>query len=113
MARDLLHPPLVANFLSQQGRAEQRGQTNMKYASYYLKFVFAALLAGIVASAGRAQEPKPPNPSDKIQIDARGPIHEAFAKPYHAGAAPNEPVEKKPPDPIPEEPAAEKPQGKN
>src|SRR5229473_3086346 len=52
-------------------------------------------------------------PQKGIEIDARGPIHEAYAQPWQTNPGPNEPVPKKPPAPIPEEPAAERPAGKN
>jgi hypothetical protein len=63
----------------------------------------------LLAPISRADEP------DKkgIEVDARGPVHEAYAQPWQANPKPNEAVAKKPPDPIPEEPAAEKPAGKN
>jgi WXXGXW repeat (2 copies) len=48
-----------------------------------------------------------------IEVDARGPVHEAFAQPYEADPEPPKAVDKQPPEPIPEEPAAEKPAGKN
>ena len=48
-----------------------------------------------------------------IEIQARGPVHEAFAQPYQANPSPSQAIDKAPPDPIPEEPAAEKPAGKN
>jgi WXXGXW repeat (2 copies) len=44
---------------------------------------------------------------------ARGPVHEAYAQPWQANPGPNTLIDKKPPEPIPEEPAAEKPAGKN
>src|SRR2546428_5587018 len=74
-----------------------------------LFLVCALALCLITTSALRADESEKAD----IQIDARGPVHEAYAQPHQAVAGPNEPVQNKPPEPIPEEPAAEKPQGKN
>jgi hypothetical protein len=48
-----------------------------------------------------------------IQVQARGPVHEAFAQLYQKDPTPSVAVDKKPPDPIPEEPAEEKPVGDN
>ena len=48
-----------------------------------------------------------------IQVQARGPVHEAYAQPYQKDPSPSAAVDKQPPDPIPEEPAAEKPVGSN
>jgi len=49
----------------------------------------------------------------EIQVEARGPLHEAFAQPWEKNPAANEPIAKQPPDPIPEEPPDEKPAGAN
>jgi hypothetical protein len=77
------------------------------------RLFYACFLLPFAISFGHATingaEPDQPG----IEVDARGPVHEAFARPWQANTAPNEPVDKKPPNPIPEEPAAEKPAGKN
>ncbi|MBY0527678.1 MAG: hypothetical protein K2R98_30045, partial [Gemmataceae bacterium] len=46
-----------------------------------------------------------------IAVQARGPVHEAFAQPNNANPAPTPVVPKKPPEPIPEEPPEQKPEG--
>ena len=49
--------------------------------------------------------------ADAIDVQTRGPVHEAFAQPTDAPAQPDLIVPKKPPDPIPEEPPDQKPEG--
>jgi hypothetical protein len=49
----------------------------------------------------------------KVEVEARGPLHEAFAQPWQKDAAANQPIDQKPPDPIAEEPPDEKPAGEN
>ena len=69
-----------------------------------------ALLLGLIASPGRGQEAAPPPLPDGIEVQARGPVHEAFAGPTsEAVAMPAVPV--KPPAAIEEMPPAEKPAG--
>jgi hypothetical protein len=46
-----------------------------------------------------------------ITVLARGPVHEAFAQPIKANPEPGPVVAKRPPDPIPEIPPDQKPQG--
>src|SRR6185437_929531 len=73
--------------------------------------VLAAILLGL-GSMSRAQDaPPPPLPvPDGIEVQARGPIHEAFAGPT-TEAAPTTAIDKKPPAMIDELPPAEKPSG--
>src|SRR5262249_55396444 len=80
--------------------------------SLFLVCALAPFASLLMAPTLRADEPAKAADPD-IQIDARGPIHEAYAQPHQAVAGPNEPAPKKPPEPIPEEPANEKPTGKN
>ena len=81
----------------------------MKPVSPFL-ICLASLLASLpITAMCRANEPS----REGIEVDARGPLHEAYARPWQADPAPNQALDKKPPDPIPEEPAAEKPVGKN
>jgi len=69
-------------------------------------FTYVTFLA--LTAALRADDPP-----QGIEVDARGPVHEAYAQPYQPDPVLNEPVEKQPPAPIPEEPAAERPEGQN
>jgi hypothetical protein len=52
-------------------------------------------------------------PEEDIAIQARGPVHEAYAEPVEATAGPGLVVTKQPPKPIPEEPPDQRPQGDN
>src|SRR5438132_8109150 len=45
-----------------------------------------------------------------VTVEARGPVHEAFAQPYQANPTPAPVVPKQPPDPIPEQPPEQKPE---
>jgi hypothetical protein len=53
------------------------------------------------------------SPEASITVEARGPIHEAFAQPAEVNPQPGTIVPKQPPDPIPEEPPDQKPDGDN
>jgi hypothetical protein len=53
------------------------------------------------------------NPEPGINILGKGPIHEAYARPTSLPYQPSPTVDQKPPNPISEEPAAEKPDGQN
>jgi hypothetical protein len=77
-------------------------------------------LAGLV----RTQEPPPPpQPHDQaapsdfsqpgVEVQARGPVHEAYAEPTVRGPRPSPVVPKQPPDPIEEMPPDQKPAGDN
>src|SRR5262245_5081711 len=92
-----------------RGRVALLGGAPMKQFLRSLAYILAPFVICLLNPAVRADGPDQPG----IEVDARGPIHEAFAQPWQANPVPNEPVEKKPPEPIPEEPPAEKPQGKN
>ncbi len=64
----------------------------------------------------RADKAQPSNPADVpepgIEVQGRGPIHEAYAQP-HGKAKPGPTITKEPPAPIPEEPPDRKPEGEN
>ena len=66
-----------------------------------------------LASLTPSQEPAVPtplqgNPPDPIEIQTRGPLHEAYAQPFEQQPAPGSIVPKVPPAPIPEDPPAER-----
>jgi hypothetical protein len=46
-----------------------------------------------------------------VQVQARGPVHEAYAEPVDSRPQPSPVVPKQPPDPIPESPPDQKPEG--
>jgi hypothetical protein len=66
-----------------------------------------------------AQAPQEAAPEDQtgaasgMTVLARGPVHEAYARPVTATPQPGLTVSKKPPDPIQEEPPDERPEGEN
>jgi hypothetical protein len=76
---------------------------------------FMALLVALCAVMAPAQPPVPapvsePEVPKGIDVQARGPVHEAFANPTaESAAAPL--IAKKPPSPLEEMPPAEKPEG--
>lgn len=55
----------------------------------------------------------PPPPADDAEVQARGPVHEAFAAPFAATPEPTGVIPKQPPEPIEEMPAEQKPEGDN
>jgi hypothetical protein len=84
--------------------------------STLLKFVGAGALLPLIAFLGIA--PAQNNPADDdvpdgVEIELRGPVHEAFAQPLDIKPEPGQPVPKQPPEPIPEEPPEERPEGDN
>src|SRR5688572_21929692 len=48
-----------------------------------------------------------------LQIETRGPVHEAFAQPHELNAEPNPPVPKAPPPGVQEEAPEQRPEGDN
>src|SRR5262245_11856797 len=48
-----------------------------------------------------------------VHVQARGPVHEAFAQPFEAVASSETVVKLKPPEPINEEPPGQRPEGAN
>jgi hypothetical protein len=73
------------------------------------------LAAGAAARAEDTSSRKPEDPkaATGIEVQARGPIHEAFAQPTPIDAGPTTAVAQKPPAAIPELPPDQKPAGKN
>jgi hypothetical protein len=59
---------------------------------------------------GRAQDP---DTQTGVDVQTRGPVHEAFMVPVQGEPAPNPITPKQPPDPIPEQPPDQKPDGDN
>jgi len=53
------------------------------------------------------------SPPEGVQVEARGPVHEAYAEPTETRAAPGIIVAKQPPEPVAESPPEEKPEGDN
>src|SRR5438874_4446826 len=79
---------------------------------------FAALaVASAIPAVGLGQAGPPPagpdSPPPGIEVQTRGPVHEAFAQPVSTQPEPSPVVPKAPPDPIPEEPPDQRPEGDN
>jgi hypothetical protein len=59
------------------------------------------------------EEPPPPPQEEGVEVQARGPVHEAYAGPTSGRPEPSPVVEKQPPAPIDELPPDQKPDGDN
>jgi hypothetical protein len=66
-------------------------------------------LAGVPASGDEQPPPLPPG----IEVQARGPVHEAYAEPVDTNPQPSVLVPKRPPDPVEELPPDQRPEGDN
>jgi hypothetical protein len=62
---------------------------------------------------GAAEPQNPDAPPDDIEVQTRGPVHEAYAQPINPSPRPGLVVPKQPPDPIQELPPDQKPEGDN
>src|SRR5436305_945434 len=71
----------------------------------------ALLCAGLLfASQAPPDDGAPP---EGVEVQARGPVHEAFGEPTNARGTPGPVVSKAPPAPVEEAPPQEKPEGDN
>jgi hypothetical protein len=61
--------------------------------------------------SGADQKARSENPQKGIEVQTRGPVHEAFAQPIVRGAGDLPHIKKKPPEPIDELPPDQKPEG--
>src|SRR5258708_5730929 len=68
-----------------------------------------ALIRALPIFAIQADQPPP----EGVEVQARGPVHEAFAQPVNRQPEPGPVVPKQPPEPIEEVPPDEKPEGDN
>jgi hypothetical protein len=81
---------------------------------YCLRGAGAAALALLLAQTLPVlAQSQGPDADGGIVVQARGPLHEAFAQPTDKDPTPSLVVPKRPPEPIPEEPPAQRPDGKN
>ena len=71
------------------------------------------LLATAAAQDPSDAPPPPPAPQEGVDVQARGPVHEAFAEPNDLRPQPSPLVTKQPPDPINEVPPDQRPEGDN
>src|SRR5437899_1931384 len=72
-------------------------------------FGAAAALLMVAGLALRADEPA--GPEEGIEVQTRGPVHEAYAQPSLASPEPGPVIPNRPPEPVPEEPPDQKPEG--
>jgi hypothetical protein len=76
-----------------------------------LSVVLAVLAMPLAGPFARAQAvPAAPDP---VEVQTRGPVHEAFAQPVDPNAQPEPLVNTQPPDAVPEEPPEQRPEGAN
>src|SRR5215831_10138283 len=78
--------------------------------SSVLSVGLAATVSLFSASTPRAQQPQVVDP---VQVQTRGPVHEAFAQPNDNQTEPPPTVNQQPPPPIAEQPPQDQPQGAN
>jgi hypothetical protein len=81
----------------------------MRFPLLVLGLAWAAQTLTPGKSLAQAVEPS----DDGIAVQARGPVHEAFAKPTTARPQPGPVAPRQPPPPIPEQPPDQKPEGAN
>jgi hypothetical protein len=85
----------------------------------YFLGIFAGTVVLVLALAGRAgaqadaDNPPPPPTPPGVEVQARGPVHEAYAEPAQARPEPTPLVNRQPPEPIDEVPPDQKPEGDN
>src|SRR4051812_27969458 len=80
-----------------------------------LTFGGAVLLALSGLSRAAAQPPPPglPPAPEGVEVQARGPVHEAFAQPIDGRPEPGPMIPQAPPDPVPELPPEQQPERAN
>ncbi len=76
---------------------------------------FAALALAALVGTNPSAPAAPDGPAGDadIAVQARGPIHEGYARPFDAAPRPGPVEPKAPPDPVPELPPDQKPEGDN
>jgi WXXGXW repeat (2 copies) len=82
----------------------------MKYTTWFGALALA--VAGLFPLSALAQNQKVEAEAG-VNVQARGPVHEAFAQPAEPGVAAQAVIRQKPPDPIAEEPPDQRPAGAN
>jgi hypothetical protein len=87
---------------------------NIRYRPLIVGALSLAMLVAVQVFARNADEPPPdPTPQQGVDVQTRGPVHEAYAQPSDARPQPTLVVNKQPPEPINELPPDEKPEGDN
>jgi hypothetical protein len=79
----------------------------------YSFLLIPSLLLFLLTGVGWSQDPPPPPQPQGVDVQTRGPVHEAFAEPTTTQPEQSQVVTKQPPDPIEELPPDQKPDGDN
>jgi hypothetical protein len=87
--------------------------TSRFWLSLTAAFAVGLLSLGPVTAQQDQPPPPPPGATEGVDVQARGPVHEAYAEPTDARPEPTPLVTKQPPDPVPEVPPDQKPEGDN
>ncbi|MFL5340149.1 MAG: hypothetical protein ACJ8F7_08350 [Gemmataceae bacterium] len=76
--------------------------------------LLAGATLGLVLAVGGPAVAQPPDQSDQppgVEVQTRGPVHEAYATPAEAISQPGRTIDKQPPELIEEQPPDQKPEG--
>jgi WXXGXW repeat (2 copies) len=91
----------------------ERRDSPMSVRSWFFILGMLGLMAALAAKSSAADQP-PPDPTPKgVEVQARGPVHEAYAQPSDVRPLPSVTVPKQPPALIDELPPEQKPEGDN
>src|SRR5579872_5436451 len=88
-------------------------QARQEDAPMYRTSILALMCSGLLTVAPAVYGEAPPDAPQGVEVQARGPIHEAFAQPADAKPVPGPIVPKEPPPAIDEVPPDQKPAGDN
>jgi hypothetical protein len=92
----------------------ESGNAEMKARTMTLWVTLFALSASLMLTRkSLTQEPPPATPQPGVDVLAKGPVHEAFARPDTEQVQPKPVIPKQPPDPVEEQPPDQKPDGDN
>src|SRR5690349_13138830 len=95
---------------NQFSNAPADGEANMKTTKPFLG-ILGLLTIFALASMGISQDDVKTTKDAKeaVEVQTRGPLHEAFAQPFGVTPGPGPIVPKAPPGPVPEDPPEQKP----
>src|SRR5579864_3555939 len=66
---------------------------------------------GLILAVAVVRAQQPPQHPEGVEVQTRGPIHEAFAEPVDSQPAPTHVINRQPPAPIEEQPPDQRPEG--
>src|SRR5262245_13305993 len=89
------------------------GDHVMKIKIWLGAMTFGVALFPLSALAQKVEADQKVQTEAGVNIQARGPVHEAIAQPFEAVASTQEVIKQKPPEPIMEEPPGQRPAGAN